>query len=319
MVKLGIMLEGQEDLTWDKWHDWVDRCEELGFESLWRSDHLQPLVLGAEKEALEAWVSFTTLAARTERIRFGAMVTPMTFRHPSVLAKMAASIDQLSGGRLEMGLGAGWCVPEHSAFGIPFYDWKTRYGMLEEGIEVIKALWTEDNATFKGQPYKLEGATSYPKPTQSPHPPFVIGGNGEKRTIPIAGKYAQEWNGINLTVEGFVAKRGLLYRSCQAVGRDPGEITTSLAATGIIGRDDGEYERRLAVVAGMLQSRKDIGEASPEELMDKGFIVGTPERVVERIQAYEEAGASRVMFQLYDYDDTDLLDVIAEKVLPRVS
>lgn len=318
MVKLGIMLEGQEDLTWEKWHDWVDRCEGLGFESLWRSDHLQPLVLGADKEALEAWISFTTLAARTERIRFGAMVTPMTFRHPSVLAKMAASIDQLSGGRLEMGLGAGWCVPEHTAFGIPFYDWKTRYGMLEEGIEVIKALWTEDNATFKGQHYTLEGATSYPKPTQSPHPPFVIGGNGEKRTIPIAGKYAQEWNGINLTVEGFVAKRELLHESCRKVGRDPGEMTTSLAATGIIGRDDGEYERRLAVVAGMLQSRKDIGEASPEELMDKGFIVGTPERVVERIQAYGEAGASRVMFQLYDYDDTDLLDVIAEKVLPRV-
>ena len=318
MVKLGIMLEGQEDLTWDKWHDWVDRCEGLGFESLWRSDHLQPLVLGADKEALEAWVSFSTLAARTERIRFGAMVTPMTFRHPSVLAKMAASIDQLSGGRLEMGLGAGWCVPEHTAFGIPFYDWKTRYGMLEEGIEVIKALWTEDNATFKGQHFTLEGATSYPKPTQSPHPPFVIGGNGEKRTIPIAGKYAQEWNGINLTVEGFVAKRELLYQSCRKAGRETGEITTSLAATGIIGRDDGEYERRLGVVAGMLQSRKDIGEASPEELMDKGFIVGTPERVVEQILAYGEAGASRVMFQLYDYDDTDLLDVIAEKVLPRV-
>ena len=318
MVKLGIMLEGQEDLTWEKWHDWVDRCEALGFESLWRSDHLQPLVLGAEKEALEAWVSFTTLAARTERIRFGAMVTPMTFRHPSVLAKMAASIDQLSGGRLEMGLGAGWCVPEHSAFGIPFYDWKTRYGMLEEGIGVIKALWTEDNATFKGQHFTLEGATSYPKPTQSPHPPFVIGGNGEKRTIPIAGKYAQEWNGINLTVEGFVAKRELLHQSCRKAGRETGEITTSLAATGIIGRDDGEYARRLAVVAGMLQSRKDIGEASPEELMDKGFIVGTAERVVEQILAYGEAGASRVMFQLYDYADTALLDLIAEKVLPRV-
>lgn len=319
MVKLGIMLEGQEDLSWGKWHDWVDRCEELGFESLWRSDHLQPLVLGADKEALEAWVSFTTLAARTERIRFGAMVTPMTFRHPSVLAKMAASIDQLSGGRLEMGLGAGWCVPEHTAFGIPFYDWKTRYGMLEEGIEVIKTLWTEDNATFKGQHFSLNGATSYPKPVQSPHPPFVIGGNGEKRTIPIAAKYAQEWNGINLTVEGFAEKRELLYGACEKIGRGEGEISTSLAATGIIGRDDREYERRLAVVAGMLRARKEIGEASPEELMDKGFIVGTPEGVVERILAYGEAGASRVMFQLYDYEDTDLLDLIAERVLPRVS
>ena len=319
MVKLGIMLEGQEDLTWEKWHDFVDRTEGLGFESLWRSDHLHPLVLEPQKEALEAWVSFVTLAARTERIRFGAMVTPMTFRHPSVLAKMAASIDVLSKGRLEMGLGAGWCVPEHTAFGIPFYDWKKRYGMLEEGLEVIKALWTEDKATFKGEHYTLEGATSYPKPAQSPHPPFVIGGNGEKRTIPTAAKYAQEWNGINLTVQGFIAKREVLHRSCQEIGRDTGEISTSLAATGIIGRDDGEYERRLGVVAGMLKARKDIGEASPEELMDKGFIVGTPDRVVERILAYAEAGASRVIFQLYDYEDTELLDLIAEKVLPRVS
>ena len=119
MVNLGIMLEGQEDLTWEKWHDFADRTEGLGFESLWRSDHLHPLVLGPDKEVLEAWISFATLAARTERIRFGAMVTPMTFRHPSVLAKMAASIDVLSKGRLEMGLGAGWCVPEHTAFGIP--------------------------------------------------------------------------------------------------------------------------------------------------------------------------------------------------------
>ena len=319
MVNLGIMLEGQEDLTWEKWHDFADRTEGLGFESLWRSDHLHPLVLGPDKEVLEAWISFATLAARTERIRFGAMVTPMTFRHPSVLAKMAASIDVLSKGRLEMGLGAGWCVPEHTAFGIPFYDWKTRYGMLEEGLEIIKAMWTEDNVTFKGQHYTLEGATSYPKPYQSPHPPFVIGGNGEKRTLPITAKYAQEWNGISLTVEGFVAKRALLHRLCREINRNPDEISISLTGTAIIGRDDQDYARRLARVANILGPEKGVADATPDELMDKGWIVGTPDRVVERILAYSEAGASRVIFQLYDYEDTELLDVIAEKVLPRVS
>ncbi len=319
MTKLGIMLEGQEDLTWDKWHDFVDRSEGLGFESLWRSDHLHPLVLGPEKEVLEAWVSFVTLAARTERIRFGAMVTPMTFRHPSVLAKMAASIDLLSGGRLEMGLGAGWCLPEHSAFGIPFYDWKTRYGMLEEGLEVIKALWTEDNVTFKGRHYTLENATSYPKPAQSPHPPFVIGGNGERRTLPIAAAYAQEWNGIGLTVEGFEAKRDRLHGLCREIGRDPESLDLSLTATTVIGRDDQDFAQRLARVADILGAESGVAGSGPEQLMEKGWIAGTPDRVVERILAYSEAGVSRVIFQLYDYEDTDLLDIIAEKVQPRLS
>ena len=189
----------------------------------------------------------------------------------------------------------------------------------KEGLEVIKALWTEDNVTFKGQHYTLEGATSYPKPYQSPHPPFVIGGNGEKRTLPITAKYAQEWNGISLTVEGFIAKRALLQRLCQEINRDPDEISISITGTAIIGRDDQDYARRLARVANILGPEKGVADATTDELMDKGWIVGTPDRVVERILAYSEAGASRVIFQLYDYEDTALLDVIAEKVLPRVS
>lgn len=319
MAKVGIMIEGQEDLTWERWHRIVDRTEALGYESLWRSDHLTPLVREDTREALEAWVSFSTLAARTSRIRFGPMVSPMTFRHPSVLAKMAASIDRLSDGRLEMGLGAGWHEGEHQAFGLPFYTIPVRFEMLEEGLQVIRALWTQDNVSFEGKHYSLKNVTCYPKPLQSPRPPIVIGGNGERRTIPIAASYADEWNGTSLLPSSYQAKREVLKARCEELGRDPTTIRCSWMGALLIGRNESDVERRLKRIQGIMTSASDMTGATPASLAKKGWLSGTSAQVVEQMLALEEAGVERFMLQIYDYDDMEPLDIVAQEVMPVVS
>ena len=318
MAKIGIMLEAQEDLTWQRWHNVVDRAEALGFESLWRSDHLIPLVSDHKKEALEAWVSFATLAVRTRKIRFGPMVSPMTFRHPSLVAKMAASIDQLSGGRLEMGLGAGWHHEEHVAFGVPFHTMRDRFEMLEEGLQVIVALWTRDDVSFNGKHYSLEKVTCYPKPAQRPHPPIIIGGNGERRTIPLTATYADEWNASGLTLERFTAKREILRAHCEKAGREPDSVKCSLMATFLIGRDEGELQRRLDRIQGITTSGHDLTGLSSGDLVRRGWIAGTPAQVVEQMQALAQAGVWRFVLQIYDYDDLEVLDILASDVMPLI-
>src|SRR5215510_12006062 len=176
-MQLGVMLEGQDGLTWDLWRRIMARVEELGFESLWCSDHFMSIVDG-NRDALETWVVLTLTAAETTRLRFGSLVSPMTFRHPSLLASIAAAVDTLSGGRLVLGLGAGWNEHEHRAFGIPFPPLQERIDLLEEGIEVILRLLSDGPARFDGRYYQLEGPDPRPKPLQQPRIPLLIGTTG---------------------------------------------------------------------------------------------------------------------------------------------
>jgi len=319
MAKLGIMAEGQLDLTWKRWHEIADLVERLGFESLWRSDHLFDDRGNAKMEALEAWTSFTTLAMRTHRIRFGPMVTPITFRHPSLLAKMSASIDQLSGGRLEMALGVGSVEVEHEVFGIPCPPLPVRYEMLEEGLQIIQALWTEDSASFKGKHYSLENAVCYPKPTQKPRPPIIIGGNGERRTLPLAATYADEWNGDALTADSYKQKRQVLQAQCQRIGRDPASIRCSWTGPIVIGRDQTDIMARLQRIQGLLSNPPELAAvSSPHSLADQGWLAGTPSQVTEQIKALVEAGAERIILELFDNADHEAIELIAEEVLPAV-
>src|SRR5438874_11612950 len=181
-VRIGVMIEGQEGLTWDRWFRIADRVETLGLDSLWRSDHFFSLMGHPERPALECWSSLTALAQRTKRIPFGPLVSPMTFRHPALLARMAAAVDGLSGGRLVLGLGAGWNDAEHAAFGIPLPPLPERFDRLAEGIAVIKALWRGGPVDFDGRYYQLRGAAGYPRPVQQPMP-LLIGGDGEVRLL----------------------------------------------------------------------------------------------------------------------------------------
>ena len=318
MAKLGIMIEGQENLTWDRWHRLAERTEALGFESLWRSDHFTPLVSDDTAEVLEAWISFATLADRTSKLRFGPMVTPITFRHPAVLAKMAASIDQLSNGRLELGLGAGWHDGEHKAFGLPYPNMAERFERLEESLQLTIATWTQDNVTFEGKHYRLENITSYPKPVQRPHPPLIIGGNGKRRTLPLAAKYGNEWNGGSQSPEEYKERRELLRGMCEGFGRDPDTVRCSLMLTLLIGRDDAQLKSRIEKHAEIMSKNPQMADATPESLAETGWAIGTPSQIVEKLQQFEEAGAERFMLQIYDYDDMDQLETLAADVMPHI-
>ncbi|MFQ5874633.1 MAG: TIGR03560 family F420-dependent LLM class oxidoreductase [Dehalococcoidia bacterium] len=318
MAKVGIMIEGQEDLTWDRWHRIIDRVEALGFESLWRSDHLIPLVREDTSEALEAWISFSTLAARTSTIRFGPMVSPVTFRHPAVLAKMAASIDRLSDGRLELGLGAGWNDREHAAFGVPYPPLSDRFEMLEESIKLTRALWTEDNVTFKGKHYHLDAVACHPKPVQKPPPPIIVGGNGKRCTLPIAAAYADEWNGTLQLPSSYRTRVEILRAKCEEIGRDPANLRCSLMVPLLIGRSESELGARLERIAGIMAKYPDMKKATPASLAEQGWLSGMPSQVVEQMQHFEEAGVERFMLQLFDYDDLEVLDIVAQDAMPQV-
>ena len=306
------MIEGQEGLTWERWFRIAERVESLGLDSLWRSDHFFSLSGHPERPALECWTSLTALAQRTERIRFGPLVSPITFRHPALLARMAAAVDGLSDGRLVLGVGAGWNEAEHAAYGITLPPLKERFDRLEEGIAVIKALWTGGPVDLDGRYYPLRGASAYPRPVQQPAPPLLIGGDGEVRLLRIVAMHADEWNSHAPGPDVYRAKRARLEEHCRAVGRDPNTIHRSWMGGILIGRDRSEvlekgrwFHSFLGPLAGGSPG------AVPEVLRQRHWLVGTPDEVAEQLDAWSAAGVERVMFQWYDLDDLDGLSLLA--------
>lgn len=312
MAKIGIMIEGQEDLTWTRLFRLAQAAEDLGFESLFRSDHLTGLGGHTKRETLALWPSLTALALRTTRIRFGPMVCSMTFRHPALLSKEAAAVDVLSGGRLDLGLGAGWHEGEHRMYGVNFPPLKTRLDMLDEGTQVIKALWQGQPVTFNGQHYRLEAAESYPLPAQS-SPVIVIGGKGE-RVLQLIAKHASEWNCAYVNVEQYRQKSRYLDEQCQAIGRNPATLQRSLMLPFVIGRDAATLQKRLDA------SRAMFGHL-PANLTDwqaAGLFGGSPQQVVDQMNEFVAAGVQRFMLQHNNLDDLDSLELVAREVMPHV-
>ncbi len=311
-MKIGVMIEGQEGLTWDRWFRIADRVESLGLDSLWRSDHFFSLMGHPQRPALECWTSLTALAQRTQRIRFGPLVSPMTFRHPALLARMAASVDLLSNGRLVLGVGAGWNDAEHQAFGIRLPPLKERFDRLEEGIAVIKALWTGGPVDLEGRYYPLGGAASYPRPLQQPGPPLLIGGDGEVRLLRIVARDADEWNSHAAGPEIYRIKRAKLEEHCRAVGRDPATIRRSWMAGILIGRDTGEVAEKGRWMQSFIAALSKVPPAAaPDDLRRRGWVVGTPDEVGPQLDAMSALGVERVMFQWYNLDDIDGLGLLA--------
>ena len=317
-MDLGVMIEGQEGLTWDRWRRIMRATEDLGFESLWRSDHFFSLSGPHERPALETFLSFVLVATETSRIRFGSLVASATFRHPSLVARMAAQIDVLSGGRFILGMGAGWNVPEHEAFGIAFPPLKERMDRLEESVRVVRALWGEGAANLEGRYYTLKDALCEPKPLQQPMP-LLIGGSGERRTLKLVAQFADEWNGVGLTPETYLAKRAILERHCADVGRDPKTIRHSQMVGFIIGKTDADQRAHLAKVAETLPA---LGRNDPDEVIrnmrSRGWLVGTPDEVVQEIGRRQEAGLTRIMLQHQAQENFATLELIASEVLPQI-
>jgi F420-dependent oxidoreductase-like protein len=302
------MIEGQEGVSWDEWIALARACEESGLEGLFRSDHYLGIGDGG-RGSLDAWATLAALAAVTERIRLGTLVSPATFRHPSVLAKSAATADHVSGGRIELGLGAGWFEVEHRAYGFPFPAVAERIGRFAEQVEIVHRQWTEDVFDFDGRFYRLERCRALPKPVQKPRPPLIVGGSGGRGTIEPAVRFADEYNTFFASVDACRERRRKLDDACERAGRDPASIRFSLMTTCVVGADEVELRRRLAAVAE--RSSGFDPDAPP-------VIAGTVEEVVERLRELETVGVERVMLQHLAHDDVEMVRLLGAEVAPAV-
>jgi F420-dependent oxidoreductase-like protein len=303
-MEIAIMLEGQNGLNWPRWQKIAAAVEELGFAGLYRSDHFTNND-APDKDSLELWTSLTWLASHTRRIEFGSLVSPISFRNPALTARMAAAVDDLSAGRLTLGLGAGWQEREHNLFGFDLMPMKERFERFEEGLEVISRLLRSDTPViFEGTYYNLREAILLPRPARPGGPRILIGGNGEKRTLPYAAKYADEWNAVFTPPEEYARLSARLDELLAAGGREPGSVKRSLMTGLRFGRTQKELELTLA-------SHKQ----AKQELLKRGIVVGVGEELKEQLSGLEKAGVQRVMLQWLDLDDMEGLRSLAEVVL----
>jgi F420-dependent oxidoreductase-like protein len=307
------MIEGQEGLTWERWFRIADGVESLGLDSLWRSDHFFSLMGHPERPALECWTSLTALAGRTRRIRFGPLVSPMTFRHPALLARMSAAVDGLSNGRLVLGVGAGWNDAEHQAFDIRLPPLQERFDRLEEGIGVIRSLWSGGPVDRDGQYYRLRGAAAYPRPVQQPGPPLLVGGDGEVRLLRIVARYADEWNSHAPGPQAYRAKLARLVEHCRTVGRDPDEIHRSWMGGVLIARNESELSEKGRWMQGFLSALREVPPAEASAaLRQRHWLVGTPDQIATQLDNWAAAGVERVMLQWFHLDDLEGLALLAQ-------
>lgn len=315
-MQICLMIEGQEGVTWDEWLALADAAEEHGFHTLFRSDHYVSFDRPTEWGTHDAWTTLAALAMRTRRVRLGTMVSPVTFRHPSVVAKSVITVDHASGGRVELGMGAGWFEREHRAFGFPFPPTPERYGILEESVEIVHRLWDrgEPPVTFRGKHFRLDEVTSLPRAVQEPHPPLILGGDAGRRSAALAARWADEYNVHGRTPEQIGEVRDRLDAACEAIGRDPATLRRSLMITTLVGEDRAALRDRVARLFERSGDDRDldayVDRPDPTDLM------GTPERVVERLAAYAEAGIGRVLFQYLLHDDLEGLALIGREVIP---
>jgi len=308
-VQLRIFTEPQIGATYDDLLAVARRTEEDGFDAFFRSDHF--LTMGGDglPGPTDAWVTLGGLARETSRIRLGTLMSSATFRLPGPLAIAVAQVDQMSGGRVEFGIGAGWFGAEHTAYGIPFPATGERFDRLEEQVAVISGLWrTPQGETFDfdGAHYRLSGSPALPKPAQEGGVPILIGGHGAKRTPRLAARYAAEFNVPFGSADDNARLFAGVREACEEAGRDPASLVYGSAVTVCVGKDDAEVARRAAAIG------RTAGEWRPSD------VAGTPAEVVDRLGRYAEAGAERAYLQVLDLSDLDHLDLIAAEVAPQL-
>ncbi|MFD0265943.1 LLM class F420-dependent oxidoreductase [Streptomyces sp. NPDC127106] len=306
-MDLRIFTEPQQGASYDTLLTVAKATEDLGFEAFFRSDHY--LKMGSADGLpgpTDAWITLAGLARETRRIRLGTLMTAGTFRLPGVLAIQVAQVDQMSGGRVELGLGAGWFEEEHKAYGIPFPA--ERMARLEEQLAIVTGLWATDPGAvfdFTGTHYRVENSPALPKPAQA-KVPVLIGGHGAKRTPRLAARYADEFNMPFASIADSERQFDRVRRAAEAAGRKPDDLVYSNALVVCVGRDDAEVARRAAAIG------RDV-----DELKANG-LAGSPAEVVHKIGTYEAIGSSRVYLQLLDLDDLDHLELISAQVLSQL-
>jgi len=320
MVRLGVMIEAQEGLTWQRWQRIIETAESNNFDSLWRSDHLFSVMGVIDRDQLSLWPSMTLVAARASKLEFGALVSPTTFRNPVMLAKDSVALDNLSSGRFWLGIGAGWNEREHAAFGFPLPPLKQRMDRLEESIEVIKLLWSGEKVSYPGQQFQLNDAQMRPTPTRPSGIPLLIGGSGEKRTLRMVARFADEWNSNASNHDTYRHKVAVLERHCKETGRDSSEIVRSVMVGHIIGTNDAEVRERAARIQKIMPSMQGLSlDEVMERTHDRGWLVGTTDEVIQDIQALAQMGVSRLMLQTHDQEDMAALELFATAIMPEVA
>jgi F420-dependent oxidoreductase-like protein len=313
-MDLCLMIEGQEGVTWEQWVALARTCEGHGIATLFRSDHYQNLDgQDPERPALDAWATLSALSAVTTTLRLGTLVSPASFRHPSVLAKMVATADHVSGGRVELGLGAGWHEREHAAYGFPFLPTRTRMDVLEEQLAIVLGSWGPDPFDFTGEHYRLSDLHAHPKPVQDPHPPLIMGGVAGPRSARMAARYADEYNTVFATVDELVKRRDAIARACEAAGREP--LPLSLMTGVLVGEDEGELRGRAQRLAAKIGGDASALLAEPPA----GWIVGTVDAAAEQLRALREVGVRRVMCQQLVHEDLEAVALLGERLAPLVA
>jgi len=304
MLEIALMIEGQNGLTWSRWQRIAKFTEDAGFAGLYRSDHFtnsNP----PDIESLELWTSLTWLACNTKRIEFGPLVTPFSFRHPVHIARMASAVDDLSDGRLTLGLGAGWQEREHNLFGFDLLDIPSRFDRFKEGMEVVTHLLNSDSpVSFNGKFYGLNSATLLPRPQREGGPRISVGGNGKKVTLKIAAQYAHEWNANFISKETFSDLNTALDQFLKDSGRDPKSVRRTLMTGTMFAASDSQFNEKM---------RRD--GTNLEGLREYNYIFGTPGMFKEQLQELESAGVERIMLQWLDLDDMDGLEALSKAVL----
>ena len=300
MAELGIMIEGQEGLTWDRWRAICRDADELGFAALRRSDHLVSLMGDPSRDCVDCWTSLALAAEWTSRVEIGPMVTPVTWTVPQVLARQAAAVDRLSDGRLILGLGTGWNLNEHQYFGVEFPEpIGRRFRMLEAAIETIGETWAKSN----------------PKPLRGGRVPLLVGGKGARRTPALAAHHAVEWNIAAPDVETFAEVSRAVTESCREIGREPGEVKRSVMGTICTGRTRAEARERAEALKAVLPR---LREMPADEVLDAVTFGGTSDEVASKMRKFVEAGTQLFMLQHFLMDDRDHLRVLAEEVAPAI-
>jgi alkanesulfonate monooxygenase SsuD/methylene tetrahydromethanopterin reductase-like flavin-dependent oxidoreductase (luciferase family) len=283
-MRVSLMVEGQEGVTWEQWLALAHAAEDANLEGLFRSDHYRSIVRGDPAGSLDAWATLAGLAAVTTKLRLGTMVSPVTFRRVSVLAKLVTTVDHISNGRVELGIGAGWFESEHEAYGFKFLSTKERLDELDRQLEELTRQWTE-------------APDIWPKPVQQPHPPIIVGGTAKPRTVRAAVRFADEYNTVFASVDEARERKRVLDEAAREAGRDP--LRFSLMTGCVVGRDEAELQQRLEQFKGI------SGQDAPP-------ISGTVDQVVAILREYEQVGVERVMLQHLVHEDAEMVSVLGD-------
>ena len=308
-MRVCLMVEGQEGVSWDQWVALARATEDAGLDALFRSDHYLSFSHPDERVVLDAWASLAGLAAVTERIGLGTLVSPATFRHPSNLAKAVVTADHISNGRVELGLGAGWNEAEHRAYGFPFPSTKVRMEMFTEQAEIIHRSWNDRAFSFNGTHYTIENLDALPKPAHAPHPNFIVGGQGGPKSVAVAARWADEYNTNFANADTCRQRRARVDEAWEKAGRHEPPVF-SLMTGCVVGRDETDLlgrGSRIMELLGVTGEPRAFIDGYPDVM-----VVGTPDQAAQRLHELADAGVDRVMMQMQDHADVEMVHVLGE-------